>query len=125
MNGENTNYQHNLAMVLYYGFENHESSEKYFRKSLKSCGSSHPDIIRHYNVLLIKQKRWEESHAYYEILFKIIDKYKAQREQQLKEEIIGILAMDTVAITSILQPINLQIHRVTLPLRNRLKYSGM
>ena len=31
MNGENTNYQHNLAMVLYYGFENHESSEKYFR----------------------------------------------------------------------------------------------
>ena len=56
------------------------------RKSLKSCGSSHPDIIRHYNVLLIKQKRWEESHAYYEILFKIIDKYKVQREQQLKEE---------------------------------------
>jgi len=86
MNADNTNYQHNLAMVLYYGFDSHEAAEKFFRKSLKSCGSSHPDIIRHYAVLLVKQKRWEEAHAYFEILFKIVEKYKAQREQQLKDE---------------------------------------
>eukprot|EP01084_Bolivina_argentea_P306471 529600_1 len=77
INPQNTNYQHNLAMVLFYGFDNNESSEKYFRKSLKSCGSSHPDIIRHYNVLLINQKRFEESHAYFHILFKIINKSKS------------------------------------------------
>ena len=86
INHNNTNYQHNLAMVLYYGFENDEASEKYFRQSLRSCGSSHPDIIRHYCVLLIKQKRWEEAHAYYDILFRVIEQYNNARNQQIKDE---------------------------------------
>ncbi len=82
---DNLNYQHNMAMVLYYGFKNVEGSEKYFKLALTSCQNSHPDILRHYCQLLTKQKRWDDSYRYYGSLVKLISRYKEQLEDAQEE----------------------------------------
>ncbi|ETO11508.1 hypothetical protein RFI_25869, partial [Reticulomyxa filosa] len=61
----NVNYQHNMAMVLQYGFMNYDGAEKYFKQSVRRSQTSHPDILRHYCQLLSIMKRYEDCKNYY------------------------------------------------------------
>ncbi|ETO10144.1 TPR repeat-containing protein [Reticulomyxa filosa] len=72
INPQNVNYQHNMAMVLQYGFSNYDGAEKYFKQSVRASQNSHVDILRHYCQLLSIIKRYEDCKNYYALLFRVI-----------------------------------------------------